>query len=222
MKSGPCNGTQSRMIEIIATEITNFQSWLNRYDKNPKEKLRMGVPGQNKCLHMQWQKANAQRRGYNRTYTQEIYPPRCYFQSKALIIRFNFALHFVQFGYHLKERLSFISCFFVGQIFVGSWMKFEIEKHGHCHFWSILPSGPAWLLVFLNHDIHISPYIYLYCFYFPFHMEPDPWRSENKLPDYHNASNRANCLSFLLQSLWGTGQHRGYLCSWLNLTLLAY
>lgn len=41
-------------------------------------------------------------------------------------MRFNFALHSVQFDF--KERLSFISSFYVGQIFVGSWMGFEIYK----------------------------------------------------------------------------------------------
>lgn len=41
-------------------------------------------------------------------------------------MRFNFALHFVQFDYHFKEILSFICSFYMGQIFVGSWMSFGI------------------------------------------------------------------------------------------------
>lgn len=141
-------------------------------------------------------------------------------------MRFNFALHFVQFLYHFKDRLSFSSCFSVGQILLGSWMSCGIylDIFIYLYIW-------VWTLTFLIHpplwacmasDIsepwhtHFSETLFSHGFYFPFHMEPDPWRSANNLPDYHNASNRANCLSLLLQSL----DSRGYLCSWLHLTFL--
>lgn len=109
----------------------------------------MGVPGQKKCLHMQWKTADVQRPGYNMGHSHRDlleHLPRCCFESKDLIMRFNFALHFVQFLYHFKDRLSFSSCFSVGRILVGSWMSCGIylDIFIYLYIW-------VWTLTFLIH-----------------------------------------------------------------------
>lgn len=157
-------------------------------------------------------------------------------------MRYNFALHFVQFVYHFKERLSFIYCVYVWQIIVGSWMSFGIYLDKSIYMGMDIIDPHIWVLSLL---VHPSLWACMAS------SISEPWHTcysetisshgfkllllsisygarslkvRNKLPDYHNVSNRATASASSFRAC-GALDNRGYLCSWLYLTflyLLAY
>lgn len=121
---------------LIFSHDLNEQVWYKS-----KWETEDGFLGQNKCQFRSypvrsacwtevdvWGESIKQAACRNTSFASLPASSQIFLESKILITRFNFALHFLLFNYHSKERLSTISCFSLRHLFfffLTSWMSFK-------------------------------------------------------------------------------------------------